>query len=48
MKVDDLIKELEKYRGKEVVVAGGILLHRIDSVEEKEGSELVYINIKQS
>jgi hypothetical protein len=43
--VDELIKELERYKGKEIVVSLGMTYKTIKDIEEEEeGSNLIYLN----
>lgn len=44
IKVDELIKELEKHKGKEAVISIGMTYRTIKGIEEEEeGSNLIYL-----
>lgn len=44
MKVEDLIKELEKYKGKKVFISHGMTFKDISHIEEEESeSNIIYI-----
>lgn len=47
MKVDDLIKELEKHKDKKVFVSFGITFRDITHIEEEESeSNIIYLASK--
>jgi hypothetical protein len=44
MKVEDLIKELEKYKGKKVYVSWGWSMRDVTHIEEEESeSNIIYL-----
>jgi hypothetical protein len=48
MKVEDLIKELEKHKGKQIFVAWGMAFRDIQGVEEEEAeSNIMYLIAKK-
>ena len=47
MNVEDLIKELEKHKGKQVFVSQGMIFRDIQGIEEEESeSNMIYVTIK--
>jgi hypothetical protein len=44
MTVDELIKELEKHKGKDVAISRGMTYRWVSHIEEEqEGSNMIYI-----
>lgn len=49
MKVDDLIKELEKHQGKQVFIAKEMFFNDIKGIEEEETeSNIIYLVAKSN